>query len=181
MRVGLAVTRSERNSQILSEGKFPRKIEPTTQHAFNLATIQGARAAGLADKIGSLQVGKAADIIVIRGDTPTVCCAFDHDPVAAVVRHASVRDIDTVIVAGSVLKARGVLSNVFLHGPNNWNGYETVKSVFGEKSLAWGAVAHQLRSSRKDLQKRIVVCNEQAAKGKILNMWGSPGAESLLT
>ncbi len=83
MQTGLAVARSHRNSRILEDGHFPKKIEPTSQHAFNLATILGARAAGISDTTGSLNEGKAADIIVVDGNTPAMCCAYEHDPVAA--------------------------------------------------------------------------------------------------
>lgn len=180
MQIGLAVARSHRNSRLLAEGKFPKSVEPTTRHAFNLATIQGARAAGLVEKIGSLVVGKAADIIVIRGSTPTMCCAFEHDPVAAVVRHACIRDIDTVLVAGSVLKQDGVLTNVLLNGPTEWEGYENVKGVFNGESLPWEVVAQQLRSTRQEIQERIDSCDERVARSKILDMWGGSGAENLL-
>jgi 5-methylthioadenosine/S-adenosylhomocysteine deaminase len=48
-------------------------IDPTrfgAHHAFELATISGAAAIGLADRIGSLEPGKQADIVVHRTDTP---------------------------------------------------------------------------------------------------------------
>lgn len=38
--------------------------------AFELATIAGAEAIGMADRVGSIEVGKQADVVVHRTDTP---------------------------------------------------------------------------------------------------------------
>ncbi|KAJ7861462.1 hypothetical protein B0H14DRAFT_3617617 [Mycena olivaceomarginata] len=68
-------------------GKIPRDIgSHTVEAAYNLGTIKGARAVGMGGEIGSI--------------APRDGCAAQHDPVAAIVLHASVRDIDTVIVDG---------------------------------------------------------------------------------
>ena len=48
-------------------------IDPTrfgAHQAFELATIAGAEAIGMSDRIGSLEPGKQADIVVHRTDTP---------------------------------------------------------------------------------------------------------------
>ena len=180
MQVGLAVTRSHRNSRILASGRFPRAIEPTTMHAFNMATIYGARAAGLGDKTGSLAVGKAADIIVLDGNTPAMCCVFEHDPVVAVVRHASVKEIDMVMVAGSILKEEGRLVEASLGEPNAWEGSESVMAAFDQGKIAWEAVAKQLRSTRLNIQRRIDACDMEVAKEQILKLWGSESGSDML-
>lgn len=180
MQIGLAVTRSHRNSRILTDGKFPRAIEPSTQHAFNLATILGARAAGFSDKTGSLIEGKLADVIVIDANTPAMCCAFEHDPLAAVVRHAGVREIETVIVAGKILKECGRLVNVSFSGPYVWNGSEEVIATFSNESIPWATVAERLRSTRVQIQRRIDNCNMDVAKAEILRLWGSREGADLL-
>ncbi len=49
------------------------RLAPTrfgAHQAFELATISGAGAIGLADRVGSLEVGKQADLVVHRTDTP---------------------------------------------------------------------------------------------------------------
>ncbi|MFK8024215.1 MAG: amidohydrolase family protein [Ilumatobacter sp.] len=49
------------------------RIDPTcfgAHDAFALATISGAEAIGAGDRLGSLEVGKQADIVVHRTDTP---------------------------------------------------------------------------------------------------------------
>jgi hypothetical protein len=180
MQIGLAVSRSHRNSRILADGNFPKSIEPTTEHAFNLATILGARAAGVSDKTGSLVEGKAADIIIIDGNTPAMCCAYEHDPVAAVVRHAGVQEIDTVIVGGKLLKEEGRLVNVSFRGPGVWDGSDDVIATFDQGSIRWAAVAERLRSTRRQIQRRIDACDMDVAKAEILKLWGSQAGADLL-
>jgi 5-methylthioadenosine/S-adenosylhomocysteine deaminase len=50
-----------------------RRLDPTTfgaHRVFELATIAGAEAIGMDDRIGSLEVGKQADLVIHRTDTP---------------------------------------------------------------------------------------------------------------
>jgi len=112
MQTGLAVARSHRNSNILSRGKFPQYIEPTTLQAFNLATIRGAEAIGLESQVGSLDEGKKADIVVFSTSSPAMSCVSDEDPLVAVVRHATPQDVDTVIIGGEMRKQSGRLMEV---------------------------------------------------------------------
>ena len=68
-----------------------------------LATIDGARALGLSDRIGSLEVGKQADIACVDVDTPRCAPFAQHDPYAAIVHGASAADVTLTMVAGRVL------------------------------------------------------------------------------
>ncbi|KAK6515806.1 hypothetical protein TWF281_004396 [Arthrobotrys megalospora] len=109
MRVSLQAERGIFNQKYIDQGKNPSTCKQTVQHAFNLATLKGARACKLEDKVGSIAVGKAADLIIFDTETPAMVCAARKDPIAAIVLHSSVRDIDTVIVGGVVRKAGGKL------------------------------------------------------------------------
>ncbi len=79
----------------------------TVRDSLHLATMGGATALGMQDLIGSLEPGKAADIVLLRNDglrqRPIV------DPFATVVEHSQVGDVDTVLVDGEVVKSRGAL------------------------------------------------------------------------
>ncbi len=79
----------------------------TAADVLRMATIEGAEAIGLADVTGSLAPGKQADVLVLRTDTLGLAVA--HDPVAAVVLSADVRNVDTVLVGGRVVKRGGAL------------------------------------------------------------------------
>ena len=112
MRLALQTARGVRNQRILDTGKTPRTIQYQVEQAFNLGTIKGARAVGMSSEIGSLAEGKLADIVIFDALSPGMVCAAAHDPVAAIVLHSSVRDVDTVIVDGIVRKESGKLGVV---------------------------------------------------------------------
>jgi len=69
-----------------------------------LATIDGARDLGLADKIGSLTPGKRADLILIRTTDDNLSPI--GDPYDALVQLAQPVNIDTVVVDGRILRRK---------------------------------------------------------------------------
>ncbi|MDK1474506.1 amidohydrolase family protein [Streptomyces sp. 549] len=72
------------------------------------ATLGGAEVLGLGSVTGSLEPGKAADIVLLRTDgvhqRPVV------DPMATIVMQSRASDIDTVLVGGEIVKKRGRLT-----------------------------------------------------------------------
>jgi 5-methylthioadenosine/S-adenosylhomocysteine deaminase len=80
--------------------------------AIRMATIEGARALGLEQQIGSLETGKQADLILIDTRRPHLTPL--HQPASAVVYAAGPADVDTVLVAGRVLVRAGRLLAVDL-------------------------------------------------------------------
>ena len=106
MRIGMLVQRA------VNVGEF---LDSATM--LEMATIGGARALKLDDKIGSLDIGKYADIIAVdlssSHQTPTT------DPVSAVVNTCSGADILMTMVNG-----------VSLYEKSKWNvGVEVAKSI----------------------------------------------------
>jgi cytosine/adenosine deaminase-related metal-dependent hydrolase len=69
------------------------------KRAFRLATIDGARALGLGDVTGSLEVGKRADVAVVRIDSPHA--EPGGDVYSKLVYACSSRDVAHVFVDGS--------------------------------------------------------------------------------
>jgi 5-methylthioadenosine/S-adenosylhomocysteine deaminase len=76
------------------------------------ATINGARAAGLESRIGTLTPGKQADIIMVRTDGVAVFPATNA--IGTIVQAVERSDVDTVMVAGEIRKRAGKLVNVDL-------------------------------------------------------------------
>ncbi|HEX2362430.1 MAG TPA: amidohydrolase family protein [Jiangellaceae bacterium] len=74
----------------------------TATRMLEMATINGAHVAGLADRTGSVTPGKKADIVVI--DATAINVAPIHDPVAAVTLCADVSNVEHVIVDGEFRK-----------------------------------------------------------------------------
>jgi cytosine/adenosine deaminase-related metal-dependent hydrolase len=79
----------------------------TARAMLEMATINGARVAGLGERTGSLRPGKKADVVVI--DATALNVAPVIDPVAAVTLSADVSNVETVIIDGVVRKRDGKL------------------------------------------------------------------------
>ena len=91
-----------------SAGNMPiDKLATTPREALEWATIEGARALQMEDKIGSLTPGKKADIVLL--DATDVCLTPINDPVNAVVQFADRSNVDTVLIGGEVVKSAGKL------------------------------------------------------------------------
>jgi cytosine/adenosine deaminase-related metal-dependent hydrolase/ribose/xylose/arabinose/galactoside ABC-type transport system permease subunit len=82
----------------------------TMRDVLSYATMEGARAHGLEDKVGSLTVGKAADLILLRTDKINVIPI--NDPVTAVVAGMDTSNVDSVFIAGRAMKRHGKLLHV---------------------------------------------------------------------
>ena len=67
-----------------------------------MATIGGARAIGLEHEIGSLEVGKRADLFLFDPVRAPTCCPM-HDPVASLVYSSDTRGIPMTVVNGRTL------------------------------------------------------------------------------
>lgn len=82
----------------------------TAEQVLEMATIEGARAIGRADEIGSIEVGKKADLVVLAMDN--FCVTPLHHPVSALVYSAIGNEPETVIVDGAVVVSGGTVRTV---------------------------------------------------------------------
>jgi 5-methylthioadenosine/S-adenosylhomocysteine deaminase len=82
----------------------------TAEKVMEMATIDGARAVGLEKEIGSIEVGKKADLIVIDYNNPFMTPI--HHPVSAIVYSALGNDVTTVMIDGRFVMRDGVVITV---------------------------------------------------------------------
>jgi 5-methylthioadenosine/S-adenosylhomocysteine deaminase len=74
------------------------------QQVLDLATIEGARALGVADKVGSIEAGKQADLIVVDARAPNLVPIHGAATVISdLVYSVKGANVDTSIVAGKIL------------------------------------------------------------------------------
>jgi 5-methylthioadenosine/S-adenosylhomocysteine deaminase len=109
MRTVLTLQRSLVHAEVAA-GKTAPPALLTAADVLEFATLAGARANGLGAKTGSLSVGKAADIVLLRRDRINVLPM--KDPVGAVVLGMDTGNVDSVFVAGRALKRGGQLVGV---------------------------------------------------------------------
>ncbi|HXG66553.1 MAG TPA: amidohydrolase family protein [Blastocatellia bacterium] len=74
---------------------------PSAERLLRMMTIEGARALRLDGEIGSLEVGKQADLVAI--DLSAIHNTPLHDPAAAIIFSAAAADVRLTMVAGRVL------------------------------------------------------------------------------
>jgi 5-methylthioadenosine/S-adenosylhomocysteine deaminase len=90
-----------------------KTLDPTAMDArtvLRMATIQGARALGLDESIGSLEKGKKADLIIIDTHKPHLTPMYN--PVSHLVYAAMGSDVRTSIINGVIVMEEGHLKTI---------------------------------------------------------------------
>ncbi|GAB3570827.1 amidohydrolase family protein [Amycolatopsis endophytica] len=106
MRFGLACAREDVLGPVNRAGAMPDSVGIPAREALEWSTINGARALGLGDRIGSLTPGKRADLLLVGG--PAVEQHPVVDPYATLVFQTTAADVRTVLVDGRIVKRDGV-------------------------------------------------------------------------
>jgi cytosine/adenosine deaminase-related metal-dependent hydrolase len=96
--------------QNIGDGLKQSEFALPARRVLEMATIDGARALGIADKVGSLTPGKRADLILLR--TRDLNMAPMTEPVHMVTQSAQPSNVDFVMVDGRVLKKDGRLTAI---------------------------------------------------------------------
>lgn len=79
-------------------GKTPQCV--SAKEGFRIATINGAKALGLEEEIGSIEVGKKADLAILDLNTPSLTPR--NNLIAGLSYSANGSEVDTVIINGQV-------------------------------------------------------------------------------
>ncbi|WP_276528316.1 amidohydrolase family protein [Streptomyces noursei] len=85
-------------------------IHPTIPAVLRMATLGGAEAIGMADRVGSLTPGKRADVVVLDPGTLNFAPRFDWT--GQIVLNGQPPNVSEVFVDGHLRKARGELLHV---------------------------------------------------------------------
>ncbi|EXK25799.1 hypothetical protein FOMG_17570 [Fusarium oxysporum f. sp. melonis 26406] len=165
LETALQVTRARRLEKQTRNGNWDGTVGPSVEEAYNLGTIFGAQAIGLDNEIGSLAVGKKADIVIFDAKTPAMLAAADCNPVAAIVLHSSPRDIRTVIVDGAIRKEKSSLTRIAI--PQDITQKEEMDFNTSE-SWHWSDVVKELDNSRQKLKNIRDNIDEDAARNGLI-------------
>lgn len=91
------------NTARVQEGGVSQEFQP--HHVFHMATMGGAKALGMEQSIGSIEVGKRADLVLIDANRPHL---VPHvNPLGNLVHTGQGRDVSMVIIDGEIVVENG--------------------------------------------------------------------------
>lgn len=91
----------------------------TAEKVLEMATIDGARAIGLEDEIGSLEIGKKADLFIFNPMLSPKSVPM-HNPVSTLIYSSTQNNVETVVIDGNI-----ILDN----GKFNFDEYEILRKA----------------------------------------------------
>jgi len=83
---------------------------PTSMEILEMATINGAKALGLEDQLGSIEKGKKADLVILDFQKPHLTPTIS--PVGNLIHTANGNDVEKVIIDGEIVVDDGQIVNV---------------------------------------------------------------------
>ncbi|KAF5722087.1 5-methylthioadenosine s-adenosylhomocysteine deaminase [Fusarium mundagurra] len=154
-RTALLFSRLQKTLECKEKGEKLDKFDQTSHDVFNKATIEAARAVGMESEIGSIAVGKRADIVIFSRDQSLAFGASAREePVAAIVTYSEARDIEAVLVNGCFRKRDGKMVPVVKDG----------------KDIRLDQVLKELDQSQKDIRRKRESCNTVISKGLVCSI-----------
>ena len=113
MRSTLGADRSREHLEAHAHGETVTNSHLRAEHVVEFATRGGAKALGLDAVVGSLEVGKKADIVLIKNDDSPVMFPV-LNPYGHIAFQAQRGDVHTVLVDGRIVKYANKLVDVDL-------------------------------------------------------------------
>lgn len=105
--------------------------------ALRMATLGGARAVGMEDSIGTLEVGKKADIILVDLDTPWCNPIYTPNLITNLVYNANGSDVTDVFVDGNAVVRDGEMVTVDRKALLR-ETQRRAERIWAEASKTWG-------------------------------------------
>ncbi len=102
--------REMKTASLLQKVRLMDPLAADAESMLEMATIIGAKALGMENEIGSLEVGKKADLILVAMRKPHLTPVFD--PVSHLVYAAEGSDVDTVVIDGKVVMQNRVVKTL---------------------------------------------------------------------
>ncbi|MBT3149412.1 amidohydrolase family protein [Streptomyces sp. CHD11] len=103
MRATLGADRAREHLEAHAGGDTVTHVHLRAEQVVRWATRGGAKALGLDDKVGSLEAGKKADVVLIKNDLSPVMFPL-LNPYGHIAFQAQRADVHTVVVDGRVVK-----------------------------------------------------------------------------
>ena len=82
------------------------------QQLLDFCTINGAKAIGMGDKLGSIEAGKYADIVILDGKAPNMRPFLPENLVANIAYSASSLNVKTVLCQGDIVVRDGQIKTL---------------------------------------------------------------------
>ncbi|WP_416148666.1 5'-deoxyadenosine deaminase [Salipaludibacillus sp. HK11] len=88
---------------------------PTAMDAktvFRMATIGGAKAMGMENDIGSLEIGKKADLVIMNLNDFHMYPSYDVDTISRIVYSSTRADVETTVINGKVVMENRIIKTL---------------------------------------------------------------------
>ncbi len=82
------------------------------QDLLDFATINGAKAVGMADSIGSIEPGKFADIVILDGKAPNLRPLVPENVISNIVYSGNSLNVKTVLCQGDIVVDNGAITTL---------------------------------------------------------------------
>jgi cytosine/adenosine deaminase-related metal-dependent hydrolase len=136
MRTTIGADRSRQHFEAHQRDETVTHLDLRCEEVLRWATRGGAVALGLDDKIGSIEVGKKADIVLLKNEDSPVMLPL-LNPFGHVVMQCQRSEVDTVVIDGNLVKYQHRLLDVDLAKARSVIG-ETVAHLESELGVeAW--------------------------------------------